>query len=798
MPYAFLDTISQDVRHALRLIARKPGFAAIVTLTLALGIGANTAVFSIVEAVLLRPLPYKDSSRLVSIWLRNVHETGTSKMFDSLRDYRAFARARSFEQTAAATWANGGRLLRGYGPTQGVLAMPVSESFFALLGADAALGRTFTPDDLQRGCSVVISDRLWRGPLGGDRAIVGKSITLDDRSCAVLGVMPPSFTFYPTVAQAWMLLIPDFSPPPDKIPLGIFARLRPGVTIAQAQAEVSALHTALNRGDGQERDLAPLVADLHEEFTFLAEARLRATLWILLAAVAFVLLIVCLNVANLLLGQAFGRRREFAVRAALGSGRARLARQLFTEGLLLAASGGAAGIAVAFAAIRYFRAAAPIEMPPGADARLSWPVLGFTVAISVATALLFGALPAWRASRLDPIASLRAGPGSAQAAPQRLMKMLIAVEMSLSLVLLTGAGLLMQSALRMSSEPLGFESRGLVTASVGLPEEGYRDAMRLQFYDRVLGALGENAALSTGLPPYGLAIATLRIAGQELSGAHYVGQQSVSPRYLRVMNEPLLRGREFTDRDRASAEPVAIVNQALARRYFPNSEPIGRRIALNDPSEANPWRVIVGVVADEKRAGGFDRVGWAEMPMVLKPLAQDPPRSASIVARGSRADLRRAVAAIDERAPVGELETMDTRLSRMLAYPRFRAALLSAFAVFAVLLASIGLYGVLWQFVAQRTPEIGVRLAMGARSSDVLRLIARQAGVPLAAGLALGLAGASALSRSLVSVLYGVQAGDPFTLVVVSLALLGAGTSAAYVPARRAARVDPMTALRSE
>jgi hypothetical protein len=299
MPYAFLDTISQDVRHALRLIARKPGFAAIVTLTLALGIGANTAVFSIVEAVLLRPLPYKDSSRLVSIWLRNVHETGTSKMFDSLRDYRAFARARSFEQTAAATWANGGRLLRGYGPTQGVLAMPVSESFFALLGADAALGRTFTPGDLQRGCSVVISDRLWRGPLGGDRAIVGKSITLDDRSCAVLGVMPPSFTFYPTVAQAWMLLIPDFSPPPDKIPLGIFARLRPGVTIAQAQAEVSALHTALNRGDGQERDLAPLVADLHEEFTFLAEARLHATLWILLAAVAFVLLIVCLNVANL-------------------------------------------------------------------------------------------------------------------------------------------------------------------------------------------------------------------------------------------------------------------------------------------------------------------------------------------------------------------------------------------------------------------------------------------------------------------------------------------------------------------
>jgi len=796
--YASVDTLIQDVRYGLRLFGRKPGFAAIVALTLALGIGANTAVFSIVEAVLLRPLPYKDPSRLVSIWLRNMHETGTSKMFDSLRDYRAFARAGSFEQTAAATWATGGRLLRGYGPAQAVLAMPVSESFFALLGVEAALGRTFAPEDMQRGCSVVISDRLWRGPLAGDRTIVGKSITLDDRPCTVLGVMSPSFTFYPTAAQAWMLLTPDFSPPPDRIPLGIFARLRPGVTIGQAQAEVSALHTALNRGDGQERDLAPMVADLHGEFTFLAEARLRQTLWILLAAVAFVLLIVCLNVANLLLGQALGRQREFAVRAALGSGRARLARQLLTEGLLLAASGGAAGIAVAFAAIRYFRAASPIEMPPGADVRMSWPVLVFTAAMSVATALLFGALPAWRASRLAVIESLRAGRSSAQAMPQRLMKVLIAVEMALSLILLAGAGLLIQSSLRMGSEPLGFGSRGLVTAGVRLPEEGYRDAVRLQFYDRVLRALGENAALSTGLPPYGLAIATLHITGQELSEVTYVGQQSVSPRYLQVMGEPLLRGRGFTERDRVPSEPVVIVNQALVRRYFPNTDPIGRRIALNDPSETNPWRVIVGVVADEKRAGGFDRVGWAETPMVLKPLAQDPPRSASIVARGSGADLRRAVAGIDERAAVGPVETMDSRLSKMFAYPRFRAALLSAFAVFAVLLASIGLYGVLGQFVVQRTPEIGVRMAMGARPSDVFRLIARQAGTPLATGLALGLTGASALSHSLASVLYGVQPGDPVTLVVVSLSLIAAGAVAAFVPARRAARVDPMTALRNE
>ena len=794
-----MDSVIQDVRYGLRVFSRKPGFATIVVLMLALGIGASTAVFSIVEAVLLRPLQYKDPSRLVSIWLRNVHASGTSKMFDSLRDYRAFARAHSFEQVAAATWATGGRLLQGYGPAQEILAMPVSESFFALLGAEPALGRTFTPDDVQHGCSVVISDRLWRGPLGGDRGIVRKSIVLDNRPCSVLGVMPPSFVFYPTAAQAWMLLTPGFSPSPDQIPLGIFARLRPGVTIAQAQAEVSALHEALNRSDGKERDLAPMVADLHGEFTFLAEAQLRTTLWILLAAVAFVLLIVCLNVANLMLGQAFARHRELAVRAALGSGRWRLARQLLTEGVLLAAAGGVAGIAVAFAAIRYFGGATPIEMPPGADVRMNWPVLAFSAAVSLATALLFGALPAWRASRLDAIESLRVGRGSAHASPQRVMKALIAVEMALSLVLLAGAGLLMQSALRMGSEPLGFETRGLVTASVKLPVEGYQDAPpRLQFYDRVLRALGDNAALSTGLPPYGLSIATLHITGQQLSGAHYVGQQSVSPRYFRVMGVPLLRGREFTDRDRASSEPVVIVNEALARQYFPNADPIGRRIALNDPSDKNPWRVIVGTVADEKRDGGFDRVGWAEMPMALKPLAQDSPRSAAIVARGSGTDLRRAVAGIDESAAVGEVETMDARLGKMLAYPRFRAALFAAFAVFAVLLAAIGLYGVLGQFVVQRTPEIGLRMAVGARPADVLQLIARQAGGPLAGGLALGLAGASALSRSLASMLYGVQAGDPATFAGVSIALIAAGAIAAFFPARRAARVDPMTALRSE
>lgn len=794
-----MDTLIQDLRYALRLIGRKRGLAAVVTLTLALGIGANTAVFSIVEAVLLRPLPYKDPSRLVSIWLRNVRETGTSKMFASLRDYRAFERARSFEQVAVATWATGGRLLRGVGPAQTILALPVSESFFALLGVEPAIGRTFNRDDVQHGCSVVISDRLWRGSLRADPAIIRNSMVIDDRACSVLGVMPSSFAFYPPAAEAWILLTPDFSPPPAKIPLGIFARLRPGVTIAQAQAEVSALHAALNRSDGEERDLEPLVADLHGEFTFLAEARLRATLWIVAAAVTFVLLIVCLNVANLLLGQTFARQREFAVRAALGGGRLRLSRQLLTEGMLFAALGGAGGVAVALAAIRWFRVAAPIELPPGADVHMNWLVLAFTAATSLCTALIFGALPAWRAAQLDPIEDLRGGRGSAEASPHRMLKALIAAEMALSLVLLAGAGLLMQSALRMSSEPLGFQTRGLESASLKLPLERYQDARRrLQLYDRVLAVLGDNAALSTGLPPYGLELATLHITGVEVSGAHDIEHQSVSPGYFRVMGERILRGRDFDARDHQGSEPVVIVNEALARRYFPDAEPIGRRISLNDPSQTNPWRVIIGVVTDEKRGAGFHGVGWAEMPMAIQPLAQDPPRSVMIVTRAPRIDLPRAIATIDETVAVAGVESMENRLGRMLAYPRFRAALFSGFAVFSVLLAAIGLYGVLGQFVVQRTKEIGVRIAVGARTADVLWVIARQAGAPLAAGLALGLAGAWALTRSLTTVLYGVKAGDPATFVAVSLVLVAAGVLATWLPARRACGIEPLAALRDQ
>jgi putative ABC transport system permease protein len=800
----FFETLWQDVLYALRLMRTKPGFTAMVAITLALGIGANAAVFSIVQAVLLDPLPYKNPSRLVAIWDKNVRDSGISKMFDSYQDFREVSRyARSFEQVAVGTWAVGGRLLSGYGATRNILAMPVSDSFFALLGTAPARGRTFVSEDLNRGCSVVLSDRLWRGPLNADPKVLGNSITLDDQACTVLGIMPPGFAFYPEATGLWILLTPNFSPPPDQLPVGIFARLKPGIGLAQAQAEVSRLHAATHRNDGKERDTVPVIHDLQEEFTFLAETGLKTTLWVLLGAVGFVLLIACLNVANLLLGQVLGREREFAVRAALGGGRRRLIRQLLTEGLLLASIGGALGIGVAFSAVRYFRATKPIEMPIGARVEMNWPVLAFTVAVSVVTALLFGLLPAWKASRLDAIEVLKGGGrGSIASTPQRLIRGLIATEMALSLVLLAGAGLLMESVLKMDSEPLGFRAEGLAVTSIFLPPNHYPDAAHcLQFYERLISKLGNQSAIATDLPPYGGASSPLHIAEKPVPPQferHDVGQRTVTSGYLEALGVRLLRGRTFDSRDRASSEPVALINEAIAREYFPETDPIGQRICVGDPGEKNPWQTIIGLVANEKTSRNYHQIGWIERAQVLRPLSQQTPRSVSIALRGSGVDLRRAIRDIDDRVAIGDIETMQGRLGRLLAYPRFRATLLSAFAAFALLLAAIGLHGVLRQFVAQRTREIGVRMAVGAKPADVLWLVVLQAARPVVAGLAAGLLGAAILCRYLGSLLYGVRAADPMTFGLVSISLICAASLGTFFPARRATRVDPMVALRDE
>ena len=466
-----LTDFVQDLRYALKLFGKAPGFAAVAVSTLALGIGANTAVFSVVDAVLLRPLPYRNPERLVVVWNRNVQhqgagEPGPSKLFQGYRDFEEYARrVESFDAVSVATWAIGPQLWRGRGPAREIFAMPVGASFFTMLGVQASLGRTFVDDDERAGCSVVLSHRFWQNELAGQSDIVGETLDLGRRACTVRGVMPQDFEFYPAAAQLWTVLGPDFLPAREQLGVGVFARLKAGATLEHAQAEVEALYAAVHRNDGAERDLSPVVYPLQQEFAWLASRTLRTTLIALSGAVAVVLLITCLNVASLLLGRSTGRARELAVRAAIGAGRPRLLRQLLGEGLLLSAIGSGLGVLVAIAAIRYFRYANPIELPPAADVAIHWRTLIFTAVLAIATTVAFGLLPAWRASLVNPGQALKAGGrGPVRGTSGNgLLRILVLGQVALSVALLGAAALLLGSVVRMSSEPLGFDPDRLFT-----------------------------------------------------------------------------------------------------------------------------------------------------------------------------------------------------------------------------------------------------------------------------------------------------------------------------------------------
>ena len=813
----WLADLHQDLRYAARLFRKSPGFAAAAVLTLTLGIGANTAVFSIIDGTLLRPLPYRAPARLVAIWDHSTREAGLAKIFAGYKDFDEFQRhSRSFTELAAATWANGSEpIMTGRGPARGVLAVPVSVHFFDLLGVAPVLGRTFRPNDLAHGCAVVLANSFWRASFGSDPHIAGQRIHLDQRTCTILGVMPPGFSFYPAVTAMWSLITPDFVPPPEKLVVGIFGRLKPGVSAQAAQDELAAIHTGLHRADGQERNIVPAVYDLQGEFTWLAGRNLRVTLWLLLGAVAMVLLIACFNVANMLMGQSLVRSREMAVRAALGGGRARLLRQLLAEGLLLSLLGGALGIASAFAALNYFRSVNPVEMPVGAEVHISVPVLIFTLGLACLTSLIFGFVPAWRASAVSLSDALKRGgrgllPAHGRA---RLVTAMVAGEVALSVVLLAGAALLIESVARMGSTPLGFQPDGVLAAGISLPANGYSDpASRLRLYDDLEARLAalpgvRDAALASLLPPYENGSQAVEIFGRPVprdAALHDVADATVTPEYFRTLSVRLLRGRLFTDRDRADTEPVAVIDAAFAGEYFPNADPIGRRIRIRDERLPHAWATIVGVVATERRIIVYQEMNWTAPATLFRPLAQDATPRVSIVIRTNSeaaplgAAVRREVAGLDSGIAVGQLETLRHKITVFLAYPRFRAALLGGFALLALLLAAIGLHGVLGQFTAQRTQEIGVRMALGAQPSDVARLVARQGGLPVAVGLAIGLCCALALGRVLTGLLYGVRPRDPVTLIVISLTLVLTAGIAISLPARRAARTDPMTALRQE
>jgi putative ABC transport system permease protein len=809
---AWVSDLGLDLGFAARTFAKRPGFTAVAVFTLALGIGATAGVFSILRAVLLQPLPYKDPGRLAAVWVTSTREKGLAKIFATYADYVEFRhRSQAFEGIGAATWATSlERVLTGYGPARQVLTIPATASFFETLGVPAALGRTFRREDEGRGCSILVAYNFWASVLAADTLAVGKSLTLDDKPCTILGVMPKGFGFYPQQSQAWILLGPGYQRDQDHMLVGIFARRKPGVTLGQAENELRSLFRALHT-DLQTRDFEPVVYDLHGEFTFLAGRTLRTTLILVFAAVLLVLLTACLNVANLLLSRVSDRRRELAVRAALGSGQGRLIRQVLTEGLLLSGASAVLGVAMAWAAVRYFRMANPIELTVGADVAINLPVLGFCIALSIATTLIFGFLPAVRASQVDLTEHLKAGGRGAVRGRHGLAKTVVAVEMALSFMLLIGAGLFMTSALRMGSEPLGFHPDRVLTVRVSLPVSRYStDSQRLRAFDQLLGRLGRlpgvaGVALASRVPPEAGGNQILEIQGRPVTGGsevHDTGADAVSPDFFDVLRIPLRRGRAFTTRDRENSEHVAIVNEALAEKYFSHADPLGQQIRIL--GGAMPWLTIVGVVENLKHTQLMNEMSWAATPILYRPLAQEPRQSVALALRvvgpvGSRApEVRRQIGAVDASIPVGDVEALSSRLAKALAYPRFRAMVFGFFALAALILSAVGLHGVLSQLVAQRIPEFGLRRAVGAQTRDLMLLVARQGGVPVLAGLAAGTGLTIAFNRILANLLYGIRPADPNALGMVSLLLLAVAGLAIVLPAARAARVDPMVALRDE
>ena len=807
----WIQDFIQDLRYGLRIMRKSPGFTTVAALTLAIGIGANTAIFSVVDAVLLRPLPYKNPSRLTIVWQTDAAHRASGAWFDTYREFEEWAQhSKSFERLAALTWARVPPTVRLHDKLERVLGIPVTSGFFSTLGAEAAYGRTFSPEDSQNACTVVLSDAFWHGELGA-ADIVGRTLTVNDEPCFVVGIMPKDFSFYPKRTQLWMLIPPqgEYAKNPWSSMVGVVGLLAPGATRAGAEAELKALQARIINEAPPEsvlRTAEPDVLDLQSEFLWLTGRNLRVSLIVLFAAVTFVLLIACVNVATLFLGRAAERQREFGVRAALGSSRLRTMRQLLTESLLLSIFGGLFGVLLATASIRYLNAMNPVELPPGNPITINWQILAFTALLAILSALLFGLAPAWKASRFDLNAVLK----KEGRRTHLVAKYLVISEVALSLVLLAGTALMVESLHRLISTPLGFQPAHLLTANIDLTSKTYSTSdQRLNFYNKLKSAVSAIPGVQ------GVAFAPLVSTGSnglsvegtrgEYQGAlgNDVSEAAVDVDYFRVMEIPFLKGREFEARDQQKTLPVAIVNEALASKYL-HGDPVGQHIRLGKLEDKHPWLTVVGVVGNVKGFVVFKEMGYVTDPCVYLPLTQSPDSKVAILARSAREPsavipaIRDKFSHLDGSLPPLDLTTMHEWLSQFFNQPRFRAGLLSIFASLGLVLCGIGIFGVVSQSVAQRRHEIGVRMALGARQGDTLHLVLREGIGLVAAGIAIGVAGALALTRVLSSLLYGVSATDPLTLAAVAILLMFVALAACYVPARRATRVDPMVALRYE
>ena len=806
-----------NLRYSYSILRRSPGFALLAILILALGIAANTAMFSLVDAILLRPLPYRDPSRLVMLW-QSLRSRGLFRLPVSQADFADLSKqAKSFESLAAFHLDKEEYGLTGVGDPEQIPGTAITTNLLSTLGAQPGLGRDFLPEESQRGHSlkVILSYGLWQRRFGGDRGVIGRSIALDRQSYTVVGVMPQGFSFPPPIhfgggagalsaKDLWVPLVLNESNR-DYHPLAVVGRLKNGVSQDQARAEAGALARAL--GEAYPKSNSGVGAGV---FGMLQQVvwNVRPTILVLLGAVACVLLIACVNVANLLLARATTRRKELAVRAALGARRRDLIREMLFENFGLAICGGALGLLLAVWLVDVLRFAENAGLPRLSELSLNLPVLAFAAGLSLVTGLATGLLPALNASRaglndiLKQASRTLAGGGQ-----RRLGDTLVVCQISLALLLLAGAGLLIRSFQELLRVDPGFESRNLLTMDLQLPRSHYGKPEQLATFEtdllsRLRSLQGvESAGAVNSLPVAGFQGASLlRIEGRPVSktiaNSLMANQRVVSPGYFSTMKIPLIAGRDFTAFDTLKSTPVTVINQTLATRYFPGEDPIGKRIMIDEPDEQ--WQTVIGVIGDVHHAG----LSAAAEPEIFSPYMQGPWSVMAFVVRtrGNPQDLAGAVRsqlwAIDKDQPISRMSTMDKILSDSLAARRLNLVLLGSFAGVALLLALIGIYGVVSYNVAQRRGEIAIRMAIGALRSDVGLLIASKTAALAAYGIMIGLVATVILTRWMAGLLFHVRPVDPLTMMSVAIVVLAASLLAGYLPARRATRIDPMEALR--
>jgi predicted permease len=802
-----VESILRDASYSVRVLIKNYAFTIVVIATLALGIGANTAIFSFANGILLRPLPYPQSERLVVL-----DETALKRGIDSMSvSYPNFLdwqeQNKVFEDIGIYFGASR-FALSGAGEPVEVRGFYISHGLFEILRVSPQLGRTFTAneDRPDEDAVVILGNNLWQRNFGGDPNIIGRKITISNRARTVVGVMPPGFRF-PQVSDMWVpvaLTTKTFTRTDHG--LNSIARLKDGVSINEAQAELTNIAARIEQQNPVTNEgLGVKVTSLHDTLT----GDYREALIILLGVVGCVLLVACVNVANLMLARATARQKEFALRAALGASRWRIMRQLLVESLLLASVGGVAGFILSIWALRLLLKAIPIQLPFWMNFGIDLRVLGFTAGITLLTGLLFGAAPALQTSRVDLNDTLKEGGRGSAGVRARARSLLVVTEIALSLVVLVGAGLMIQSFLRLKRVHIGLNAHNVLTASISLPRSKYKeDEQRAAFFkqlvERVSNLPGVEAASATATVPlsgdgWGRSLTVEGFPVLPVGQAPMIQHTVVTPGYFRTMNIPLLAGRDFNDTDAKDSPDVTIIDERLAREYWPNESPIGKRIRFGPPEDNEPWHTIVGVVGSVRH----QRMQEDTRKSVYLPHRKMPVGGLALMARTTSnpedlaGAIRREVAQLDPDLPMS-VSTMDEVVAESIWQPRLYATLFGAFAGGALLLALIGIYGVMAFLVQTRTHEIGVRMALGASTRDVFKLIVGRGMKLTAVGVLIGLAGAIALTRLMHSLLFNTSATDPVTFILISLLLAVAAFLACYLPARRAAKVDPLIALRYE